>query len=1094
MINAMRFMLHRSGALSLLLALLVAAASGCTRAYYRQQADSEAYQLLENGQRDPRWHLGRYKIDVDPRSRFYDPNCPDYNPMPPDDPTAHQLMHCVDCKNGWPCWHRNGDTPFVENPFFADYLPYDNQGYVVLNREGAVQMALVNSPGYQQNLETLYLSAIDVTSERFAFDTQFFAGNETFFTSLGRAAPGAGGRSRSILRTDTDFTARKLFASGGELVAGMANSFVWQFSGPNTETVNTILDFTFVQPLLRRAGQDVILEALTVQERRLLNNIRSMHRYRQGFYVDIVTGQNPPQGPQRGGGGLGGTAAGLFGVAGLSTGGGGGGGAGGGGGVGAGQVGGYLGLLQDVREIANLRANVEGLRRSLEMLEALFESNRIDRLQVDQARQNLFNQQAQLITAEAAYQQALDNFKISLGLPPSLNIKINDPLLDQFELLGPDMVALQNEASSMVARLAAPANGPNLDPAVVARQQALDRDLQSLRQAIETLRVAQALVPQGENPLQGFRDRFRLFEGQLGELLDRGTDLRRAVDQLVTYPAAIEAAKELQQAIAQQRPAVEASLEQMKERKDERIEDLQRLSEREEVRTGKVDVRAFDVDAFRQRVDELPVEYAQIERRLDTSLERWDELLQQLQQQRATVDALVSQFSDLVAPIRTAAEQLNQQLSQPGQLTLPPEAQRFLDEMNRLVDDPNRRVERFAAEVQRLRDLLESIFQAANVLSQDASAIGLVQARARLEATRLLSIELSSPKALAIALENRLDLMNAKTSLVDAWRLVQFRADALQSDLEVEFGGSLGTLGDNPFRFRSPTGQLRAGLRFDSPITRLVERNVYRQELINYQRARRSFITFNDNMDSQLRNILRTIELNQLGFELRRAAVHVAIEQVELAALRLQEPPRPGVVSEGLGVTTARDLIDSLSALLNAQNLYLGVFVNYEVSRMQLDLQLGTMILDPQGMWIDPGPIDEDKYGVDCLNPLGDDDAAPAPPELLPGPSSAEGFDENAAPEGDLSNEISDRTTLPRVSISVDGSAGQLRLREGSEPVERSEELPEPLLLSPISSETATDHNATGQDAEADDRQPAATSSNGDRSTGWRQAQPAVER
>ena len=60
----------RSGRLKLMLLLLLAAASGCTRAYYRQQADNEAYQLLENGQRDPRWQLGRYKIDVDPRSRF----------------------------------------------------------------------------------------------------------------------------------------------------------------------------------------------------------------------------------------------------------------------------------------------------------------------------------------------------------------------------------------------------------------------------------------------------------------------------------------------------------------------------------------------------------------------------------------------------------------------------------------------------------------------------------------------------------------------------------------------------------------------------------------------------------------------------------------------------------------------------------------------------------------------------------------------------------------------------------------------------------------------------------------------------------------
>jgi outer membrane protein TolC len=1076
--------------LAALLALSALTSMGCTRAYYRQQADNEAYELLANGQRDPRWQLGRYTIDVDPRSRFYDPNCPDYSPMPPDDPVSHQLMHCVDCKEGWPCWHRNGDTPFVANPLFENYLAYDNEGYVVLNREGSVQLALLHSNGYQNNLETLYLSAIDVTQERFAFDTQFFAGNQTFFTALGRAAPGAGGRSRSTLRTDTDFTARRLFAGGGELVASVANSFVWQFAGPNTETVNTILDATFIQPLLRQAGRDVVLEALTVQERRLLANIRAMHRYRQGFYVQIVTGQNAPQGPQRGGGGLGGTAAGLFGVAGLTTGGGGGGQGGqnaniGGAGAGAAQAGGYLGLLQDARQIENLRSNVAGLRRSLQLLEALFESNRIDRLQVDLARQQLYRSQSQLIIAEAGYQSSLDNFKLSLGLPPSLNVKIDDPLLDQFELLGPEMVALQNDSGTMLARLAAPANGGAIPPEVQERQQQVDRDLQSLRDATELLRLAQALVPVGPNPLQDLRDRFRVYEARLLELQDHAALLRRTVDQLRTYPGAIEAAKDLQAAAQEQLPAVESSLEEMRTRSDERIDDLERLSQREEVQRGTVDVRAFDVEAFRERLERLPADYSQIDRRLSAPLERWDNRLREVEQQQAAVDSLVDRFSQIIAPLIGAAEQLKRELDQPGVLALPPQAQQFRDELDRLAADPARDLERFAADLQRIRDLLDSIFQEANVLAQDASSVGLVQARARLEATRLISIDMEPAKAFLIALQNRLDLMNARASLVDAWRLIQFRADALQSDLEVEFGGSLGTLGDNPFRFRSPTGTLRAGLRFDSPITRLVERNVYRQELVNYQRARRNFINFNDQMDRGLRNILRTIELNQLNFELRRTAVEVAIEQVELASLRLQEPPRPGVVTEGFGGTTARDLVDSLAALLQAQNDYLSVFVNYEQQRMVLDLELGTMMLDPQGLWVDPGPVDESKYDG-CET---DEDKAPEPPELVP-PSLQ--TDEAPGPVGTGSDEVPlnapQGETGPPPAPRGAGLENRSD-RDVQETNERTEELPEPLRLSPVPLESSSDASGGQSGGLKPIPRPSLTET-----PGWKRATPGVKR
>ena len=43
---------------------------------------------------------------------------------------------------------------------------------------------------------------------------------------------------------------RKLFATGGELVVGVANSLVWQFAGPDDYSGTTLLDFSLVQPLL----------------------------------------------------------------------------------------------------------------------------------------------------------------------------------------------------------------------------------------------------------------------------------------------------------------------------------------------------------------------------------------------------------------------------------------------------------------------------------------------------------------------------------------------------------------------------------------------------------------------------------------------------------------------------------------------------------------------------------------------------------------------------------------------------------------------------------------------------------------------------
>ena len=46
-----------------------------------------------------------------------------------------------------------------------------------------------------------------------------------------------------------------------------------------------------------------------------------------------------------------------------------------------------------------------------------------------------------------------------------------------------------------------------------------------------------------------------------------------------------------------------------------------------------------------------------------------------------------------------------------------------------------------------------------------------------------------------------------------------------------------------------------------------------------------------------------------------------------------------------------------MADLQNAQNNFLSVWVNYEVLRRNLDLELGVMQLNDDGQWIDPGPI-----------------------------------------------------------------------------------------------------------------------------------------
>jgi hypothetical protein len=249
-------------------------------------------------------------------------------------------------------------------------------------------------------------------------------------------------------------------------------------------------------------------------------------------------------------------------------------------------------------------------------------------------------------------------------------------------------------------------------------------------------------------------------------------------------------------------------------------------------------------------------------------------------------------------------------------------------------------------------------------LSGELLALSLLQARARLDAITFEPVDLTPDEAFCIASRYRRDWMNARAALVDSWRLIHFNANDLESDLDLIFQGDISNATDNPFSLRGADGRLSVGLQFDGPLTRLAERNVYRQSLIEFQQARRTYYQFRDRVQRNIRATLRQSRLDDLNFELRRAAVHVGITQVDLTRLRLSEPSRPVTPTAPgqplqpggqaqFGATVARDLVNALIDLLNVQNDFLSVWVDQEVQRLQLDFDLGIMELDANGIRIE---------------------------------------------------------------------------------------------------------------------------------------------
>ena len=850
-LRASRTASHRRGdALGWFVVALCAAVipTGCSRTHYRLQADREVTGLMNEKNLPGRWGIPNFRLRYDPRSRYFDPTNPDHPPMPPDDPYSHTFMHRVDGKHGALNYHVDGDLLELENPAWRElvgtYAALQPDGTVEVTLDGAVQIALIHSPAYRQVVEELYLSALDVSTERFRFDAHFFGGIFPLFAHRSKDAPGAGGVSRDTLSIESDLQMQKQFAAGGELIVGLANSIIFQFAGQDTNTNVSLLNFSFIQPLLRAGGRRFIMEQLTIVERTLLANLRAFERYRQGFYTNLAVGDGGTNGPQRRGGFFGGTGltgftgqgSGGFGEVGGATGFGRGGGNTGGGngnavtggfaGGGAGTLGGYIGLLQQTQQILNQRQNLNSQQRTLRLLQANLEAGTIDIAQVDQFRQNIETSKATLLQAQNGLDNGLETYKRQLlGLPPSLPMKLDNSMIRQFQFIAPTTNELYERLEDFVDELGDLPVEPDVD-----------------------------VLRMGIDQLQRFRD---------------------------------ETAKTFA----------------------EIIEDFERMQAAREARIrGMTTAEATQFDAD-----------------LKKTRDALDEIQLALRDSAAVVEALRTGLSP-------------------------------------------------ATRKRTISDLVIAAKMLASVV-QEAS---LVQVRARVEAITLNPVTLDSDLALEIARANRFDWMNNRAALVDTWRLIAFNARSLMSSVNVLVDGSIGTQGDNPVKFRSTTGTLRAGLEFDAPFTRLLERNNYRSVLIDYQRDRRQLIQFEDSVNQTLRQALRTLKQLEINLEIQRRAVIIATRRVDQTREVLSRPPdpvAPGVAAVGLGPTAALNLLTALNDLQSTQNNFMSVWLNHYSARMGLMRELGLMEIDERGIWIDR-PLEELMPGVDLTAP------EPLPPEV----------------------------------------------------------------------------------------------------------------
>jgi len=393
------------------LGLLMLSPLGCSRKLDPKTADLEVQKLLQD--------VPGFSWEPHENSRLRKLSKDEFPMIPADDPDSRRVTERIQRSDAYK--EGNRSNPLEPSEWRA-FLPHNQKGEIALDLENSMSLAVRHSRELQSQKEALYLTALDVTYERFRLGPRPFAGISGKSSKKGK-------EEFSDFQSRLTMGAQGVAGRGSNWVLSLANRLSVGLSGGDVELGGSMASLTLTQPLLRGASRRIYLESLTQQERRLLYNARNLEQFRQGFYLDVVLGVNPSRG-------VGATSS-------IST-------------VSPPTVGvsGFLGLVLDLQRIRNQEANVAKLRESLEQLEAAFEAGRIgSRLQVDQARQALFSGQSRLLASRSSFENRLDGYKLFLGLPADLPMVVTDNYVESFRLNDPESSKFQDELNQILSKV-----------------------------------------------------------------------------------------------------------------------------------------------------------------------------------------------------------------------------------------------------------------------------------------------------------------------------------------------------------------------------------------------------------------------------------------------------------------------------------------------------------------------------------------------------------------------------------------------------------------------------------------------------------------
>jgi outer membrane protein TolC len=303
---------------------------GCTTGYYRKSADKSVYKILDQAHHQVFGTNAAFSIETAAAARDPDQISP------------------------------------------TDLIEGRNQGGSrQLTIDDALALSMAQSRRYQTEKERLYLTALTLTGERYAFQPHPFASTSV---NLDRQSNG-----EVIGSVQSRVGISQLLKSGGTVGVTLANDLLRYYTGDPRKSIVSLLSVNLAQPLLRGFGKyNPAVESLTQAERNVIYAVRTFSFFQDQYAISIVSD--------------------------------------------------YYNLLTQKDVVRNRYRNYRGRVQIRQRLEG----RAVDReriLNVDQARQAELSARNNYINSVASYLNSLDQFKLELGIPIGEKVHLSDEAL-----------------------------------------------------------------------------------------------------------------------------------------------------------------------------------------------------------------------------------------------------------------------------------------------------------------------------------------------------------------------------------------------------------------------------------------------------------------------------------------------------------------------------------------------------------------------------------------------------------------------------------------------------------------------------------------